>query len=421
MQIRTFPLKSGLGRLVVVSLCVVAVALALLVSKWAFGHAVAINASEKEVAELGVSLAPSDPQAHLVHGLLLEKTLLPEDQAAAIRELEYATALSPHNYINWLALGRTREQAGDPVGAEQSLRRAIELAPNYSRVNWALGNLLVRQGRDQEGFSYIRNSVAADVTFVNPAAAAAWQAYSGDIAKIRAVLGESPNSKTAVALLLSANKRFADALALWKDVSDPGQQSLKEPAQILFSKFIEAGRLRSAIEVANSAGLFPADSPAVGSVANGGFESALTPKDSNIFSWVVADGSYPRVGLNDAQKRNGNYSLLMNFGPGGKGFRPLSQKIGVEPGGVYNLSFHYLSELKTESKLVCQVISIPDAKVIASMPIPAASAWSEISASINVPAEIEGIELKIAAEGCRADGCSISGNIWFDDFSLARR
>ncbi|NOT48735.1 MAG: hypothetical protein HOP17_13425 [Acidobacteria bacterium] len=421
MQIKTLSIPNGPRRLSAVAVCIIVAVLALLVTKWSFGHATAINASNIEVAELGAALAPSDPQAHLEYAYLLGKTFLPADQDRSLVEFEKAAALAPANYQTWLALGRAREQSGDAAGSEAALRKALELAPNYSRVQWALGNLLVRQGRYGDGFGYLRNAAASDPVFTNPAAASAWQILGGDTAKIRNLLGDSPRTNAALSVLLSADKRYADALDVWRAIPDAEKKGLKEPGQALYSKLLDAGLYRSAIEVGGTAGLFSDNAPATGAVSNGGFESAITPNDPNPFTWAITEGSYPRIGLNDAQKKSGSYSLLMNFGTGDKGSRPVIQKMGVETGATYDLRFYYRSELRTDAKVVCRITSAVDANPIATVPVTSSGDWTEAGTTFAVPAGTEGIELKLSVEGCPANGCSIAGNIWFDDFSLTKR
>lgn len=397
--------------------CVLLAAVSLVFAKWAFGHAVAVNASEAEVAALGVDLAPSDPHAHFGLAQQLEKTLLPGDEERAFRELESAVSLSPNNYVFWLALGRARERSGDAIGAERALRNAEELAPNYSRVRWALGNALLRQGRQDEAFAEIRKAVAADRTFANPAAAAAWQIFEGDAEQIRGAIGDSPQINAAVAVLLANDKRYPQALEFWRrvPVADSGD-AVKEARQTLFNKLVKAGLYRSAIEVDDgNAGA------AAGAISNGGFESALTVQNASVFSWTIADGTFPRVGLNESQKRSGNYSLLISFGQGGKGFRQVSQKVGVEPLQNYNLQFFYRSELTTTARFRCDVFSAAGGTIAGTTLTPAKQDWNEGNVPFTVPAGVEGIEIRINIEGCTDAGCMAAGNIWFDDFGLLKR
>lgn len=421
MKQKSIILENGFSRAALIGLCAVSIALALIFAKWAFGHAIALNADVPEVAALGTQLAPADGHAHFAYASLLEKTLLPADQINSLREVETAISLAPEHYVYWLALGRAREQSGDPEGAEQALRKARELAPNYARVQWALGNTLLRQGRLEEAFAEIRGAVAADASFSTPAASAAWQIFAGDIQRIGNTIGNSPRINGSVAVLLASERRYAEAADVWRRISeDERREILKEPGQLLMGKFIDAGKYQSAIEVANGTGLFPRGEVAAGTISNGGFESSLTPQPVNMFSWTIGDGLYPRVGLNEAQKRSGSYSLLMNFGQGGKGFRPVFQRVGVEPSGRYELRFYYRSELKTEARVRSDVVSAGEGSSIAGTILQPKPDWTEMRVPFTVPPEVEGVEVKIGIDGCAADGCLVTGNIWFDDFSLAK-
>ena len=57
VQIRSIHLDSTLNKAAVAALCVLLAGLMLSFAKWAFGHAVAVNATEPEVAALGVDLS----------------------------------------------------------------------------------------------------------------------------------------------------------------------------------------------------------------------------------------------------------------------------------------------------------------------------------------------------------------------------
>ncbi len=400
--------------------CALLIAASVLSAKWAFGHAVAVNATELEVATLGAELAPDDPHARFGLGQLLEKTLMPGDDEKALAEFEAAVDLSPRHYEFWLALARARERSGDAGGAEAAVRKAQELAPNYSRVRWALGNVLLRQGRQEEAFEEIRRA-AQDGSFANPAAAAAWQIFEGDVDEIRRAVGDSPRINASIAVLLAGDKRYREALDFWRRLPDVSQQNeLKETGQALYNKLIEGGRYRSAVEVGNDIGLFPNQEVVVGGISNGDFESALTPANANIFSWSIGAGAFPSIGLNPDQKRGGNYSLLMRFGQGGNGFRQISQKIAVEPLQAYHLQFFYRADLTTAGRIRCDVSTMAGVPLAGTV-LNSKQEWAEAATTFSVPADVEGIELRITIEGCPAGGCTVAGNIWFDDFSLTRR
>ncbi len=424
MQTRTIEINSGWRKGLLAGACAFGIAAAVLFSKWAFGHAVAVNATELEVTALGVDLAPSDPRAHYAYGEQLEKTFLPGDQSKAFNELASATALSPHNYVYWLALARSQEQSGNVDAAESALRKAQQLAPNYARVQWALGNLLLRQDREQEAFTEIKKAAAADANFAGPAAAVAWQVYKGAVPAIHEAVGESPEINASIAVLLAGDKRFREAMDFWRRVSGSAGSAgpQKEAGAALYKKLIDGGAYRSAIEVANNVGIFSSGEAVAGTISNGGFESPLQSQTegANFFSWLISDGVFPRIGQNEDQKRSGNYSLLVSFGQGSVGSRQISQKVGVASGKQYDLQGYYLSQIDAPIRFRCNVVTASGDQ-LGGMDLPASKEWKAIAIPFTVPDDVEGVEIRIAPEGCNAGGCSASGNIWFDDFSLTAR
>lgn len=386
----------------------------------AFGHVTAVGAERPEVAALGVELTGRDPEARFAYALLLEKTLLPQDQTNSLQQYEAAAAMSPNNYNYWLSLARAFEQAGEGEHSEIAARRAAELAPNYARVQWALGNILLRQGRQQEAFAEIRKAVAGNGAFAGPAAAGIWQVLGGDVQAVTDATGESPRINAALALLLVSEKRFVEAADIWRKIPKNVKPELKDSGQALYAKYLEAGMYNSAAETANDIGLFSASEAASEKITNGGFEYVLAPEAANAFSWIIGDGASPRIGLNENHKHSGNYSLLVSFGSGGKGFRPVSQKLGVRPGAGYSVRFFYRSELKTEGKPVFKVVIPASGEVISSYLITPAPDWTEADLKFAVPNGFEGVELRFVIDDCSSEKCTVSGNVWFDDFELSK-
>src|SRR6185369_3090487 len=76
-------------------------------------------------ANRATSLAPSDPMTHWRMAQVAQKNLPLDKQAEAVAEYEKAVSLSPNDYRYWMTLGTAHEQAGDPVKAEQALKRAV--------------------------------------------------------------------------------------------------------------------------------------------------------------------------------------------------------------------------------------------------------------------------------------------------------
>ena len=416
MPIKTYQLNSGVLKAIFVIVAVLSVIGAIFVAKWGFAYSAAARADTADVAELAADFGPDDPQTHYALAVLSEKTFTADDIERSIREFETAAALSPSNYILWLDLGRARERNGDQAGAERALRKALELAPNYSRVQWALGNALLRQGKNDEAFAEIRKAVTGDANYTDAAAITAWQILDGDIFQVRNAIGDSTRANASLATLLTGRKRFDEAFDTWNRLpGDEKKTTLKETGQALYKQFIEAGKYRYASRVGVQIGTIQNG----GGIQNGGFEEPVGAQNSTIFTWQIADGANPRIGPTDGQKHNGNYSLLMSFGQSAKGIRHVSQTMTAEPGKSYVLEFFYRSDLKTQAKLKWEVVTAANGKLITSTDsLSPAADWTPVRVNLAIPSDVDGVTLRFAAEGCDPATCSISGNIWFDDFSF---
>jgi len=411
-------LKSGSRRAAAILAAGAVIALLYFPVKWAFGHAVAINAETAEVAAFGIGLAPDDARARFDHALLLEQTLMPGDQELALKEFEAAVRLSPNNYVYWLYLGNALERAGDPERAEPCLRRALELAPAYARIQWALGNLLLRQGRVDDAFELMRRAVKQDGKYADPASALAWQLFAKDLGRVNDALGDSPAVRASLAAILAGEGRFDGSVSMWRELPEEERAAaFSEKGKAIYAKLFDAGRFNAAIEIGKSIGVV-IDDVKPGAVTNGGFETALTSADGRGFTWAISDGDDPRVGLNESQKRSGRYSLLMSFSPGGRGFRPVIQRIGLDRAGIYVLEFHYRSELKGDTMPVCEILIPGDSVPAARAQLQTTDGWAGVRLPFTVPPGAEGVELRLTVDGCQPHDCIFTGNIWFDDFSL---
>ena len=160
MPLKIVKTKPWLARLCLIAASALCVTAAWFFIKWNFANVVASNIDPKRpesilVADWLTQIAPADPQTHFTAASLFEKTFDPDDLTRSLSEYEMAAALSPHNYLMWLNLGKARSLNGDTEGAEAAHARALELAPNYSSVQWVYGNMMLRQGKRDEGFALL--------------------------------------------------------------------------------------------------------------------------------------------------------------------------------------------------------------------------------------------------------------------------
>jgi Tfp pilus assembly protein PilF len=411
-------LNSTPRRVVLVATFFILAAANFMIGKWGFANMVSTRADDTRIADLAVELGPDDPQTHFAAAVLYDRTFLASDQQRSLAEYETATALSPHNYLLWLEYGKALGRNGDDERAEAAFRRAQELAPDYAAVQWALGNLLVREGKQAEGAEQIKHAVEGDDTLAAPAVSFAYQFFAGDVSTIQQNLGRSRQVGAALALTLARDKRYDDAAAVWNSIANvSSDESLSEQRLTLMSNFIAAKRFRLAFGVSPES----ADSAAPDQITDGGFEQTIKLENAGPFEWQISPGSQPQPLQSTSQQHGGQRSLVLRFSSNdGGGLRQLSQTVIVTPAAKYLLSGFYRSDVKSDSRAVWQVVAANNS-VLAEAPVAAAEAnWTPFEASFAVPADTDGIQIRLIVKGCSSAICPISGSLWLDDLSITR-
>ena len=422
MPTEAIPIDSNARRALLFGVAAVLITGTFFTAKWGFANTVATRTDVKELAEFGTGLASGDPYAHFSNAGILDRTFDPDSIARALSEYETAVSLSPNNYLFWLGLGRARERDGDRPAAERAFRHAAKLAPNYARVKWALGNVLVRQDKTEEGFAEMRSAVESDTAFAAPAVTAAWQVFDGDLDRVKTALGDSPPIYVELAKFLAGQKRFDDAAAVWGKIPKQEKRSTYHDAgKALTAKFIEGKRYRLAVTIAGEIAEDASNAPATAKFVNGDFEKGLKAQNADLFDWQLGSGEYPQIGPSESQNKQGKVSLIILFRvPANTEFRPVQQTLAVEPGKKYRLALSYRMETKTNAVFRWEVVSAGDGKRLSvTDPLVNATAWSTEGTEFLVPADVDGITIRLIRENCVSPSCSVSGNIWFDDFVLS--
>ena len=294
MSSKTIEVKTSAARIFLIIaglLCVIAVFFAF---KWCLGNALAAQAEEKRSAELGAYLAPSDPQTHFTLAVLNEKTFLPEDLQKAVEEYEKAAALSPNDYRLWFHLGKSRERNGDSPGAERALRKSLKIAPNYSEVQWTLGNLLLRQGKSSEAFNFIQQAADGNERFLDPAVSTAWQIFDGDISQVRQNIGNSSKINAALASFLLKQERFDEAFDVWNSLPSEERKTIfRQRGEEIYNKLISAKKYRNALKIWAEIADNNNRKYEIGRITDGGFEINEKQEKTSIFDWQIQDWPMP--------------------------------------------------------------------------------------------------------------------------------
>jgi len=394
---------------------------AAMTAVWTIANTSATAANEKEVAELLTRLSPGDPQTHLASAKVHEKAFDTTDLTIALKEYEEAAARSPNNYIFWLLLGSARTRAGEDAGAEAAFRRATELAPYYSRVHWALGNLLLRQGREDEGFDRLRQGLAGDPSLSAPAVTIALQLAGGNAKVVQDKFSDFPEAEVRLATLLVEQKRYDDAANVWRRITAPNNsERFDEAAKQLAHNAFDAKQFRLATEVTARTST---PQPIAGSITNSGFELPVKAQGAGLFDWRVPQTNNPQFALTDAQKRAGQFSLLTILNSADPNtFQGISQIVAVEPERSYVLNIAYRAEAKTKTEYRWEVVSVADGKTIAaSNALLPSTDWTAIKIDFTVPKSTDGVEIRLIGGACSGTACSATGSLWFDEIILAEK
>lgn len=411
-----FDLKPASRRIVFAVVLIVMGATHWFIGKWGLGNMVSTRAEEPRIADVAVDMAPGDPQSHFAAAVLYDRTFIAADQQRSLNEYETAVALSPNNYILWLEFGKALERNGESARAESALKRALELAPHYAAVQWALGNLEVRNGETEAGFDQIRNAVDGDPQLSSAAAAFAYQYFDGDLDRVRTVTGASPHANAALALLLAKKKRYDEASSIWQSVGRSDSDAIIAAGRALVNELISANKFGQAMNV--DATLGDPSVIAQEKINDGGFENSIKLEGASSFEWQIGQGNQPQVLQSTAQPHGGTRSLVLRFSSNdGAGLRSISQVVVVRPNSKYGLSGFYHSDVKSDGKIVWQVTDAVSGAIISESILTAATGWSPFSVEFR-SADVDAVVVKLIVKGCGAAICPISGSLWLDDIDL---
>lgn len=421
MANRTISIASTAGRIAASFGLILLLVISYFCAKWGFANTLSHTAPTIDLTEYARDLSPNDGQTHLSYARDLEQSFDMESFAASLKEYEAAVALSPNNFNFWIALGQARERDGDRKGAENAFRRALSLAPNYARTNWALGNNLVRQENAAEGFALIRKAVESDPTYSGPAITAALLIFGGDIQRSINAVGSGSATFAEAAKYLVSQKQYTEAVDVWRRVPlNDARGTLREAGTVVLNKLIEGKQFRSAAAVAASLSEDETKAPKVGEIVNGGFENEVPVQPANYFDWHIGAGNYPNIGLTDKGPRSGRYSIVMQFGTGGdQAFRALLKTIAIEPGARYRLTLNYKNSLNTRAVFKWEIATADGKPIAATEPLTNTGDWAEALVVFTAPTDQDAVVIRTIRENCAA-ACTVSGNIFFDDVRLTK-
>lgn len=376
--------------------------------------AAAARTGRVEVADSAIRLNPQDPEAHHVRSAILVN----DDPSAANSESTLAVTLRPRDYIFWLGLAQTRELNNDIGGAIDAATEAARLAPAYSQPHWRLGNLLVRAGRIDEGFTELRLAGKSNPSLWPSIIDLAWHLSKEDAEYVKRVV--QPNTTDGWIELsdyFRSHGKFSEAVQTISAADASARSYRRRLLEELIShkNFADAYQLWTAEHATNSDN----DNP----IFDSGFEQGSDLTEPG-FGWRAGKFQRVTVAVDGQTSSTGKASLKIDFnGESDPNSSLLSQVVMVQPNSHYTLKFTGRSDKLISGGLPAVRIldAVSGAVLGESVLRQQTGGWLDYSIDFNLPANVSAIEIRLQRQSCTTNPCPIFGTLWLDNFSLHKR
>lgn len=366
-------------------------------------------------ASAAVSLSPRDPDVHHLRASMLEAN---DDLSTATVEYAQAVSLRPDDYVLWLNLAHARELNGDMSGAMAAAGEAVRLAPYYAQPHWQLGNLLVRAGRQEGGFSELRLAGDSNSSLLPSIVDLAWQLSRGDVEYVkRAIQPHNREAYMALAECFKKRGQVQEVIALLRSAGDLTEDYRRQyVAQLISAKqFQDAYALWSIAH--------PEDPDASNAAVARGFE-VKSDLDEPGFGWRGKKAATVVLSLDDANPKEGNLSLRIEFkGDSDPGVPVITQLVMVDPHAHYQLHFAARTAEIVSGGL--PEVTILDANLgqplgqSGALP-PGTNSWHDYTFDFIVPETTSAIQIVLQRKRCSRSPCPIFGRLWLDNFSVKK-
>ena len=401
------------------------------VIRWYLGNTLAeyFNPAENSlsVAQMAASMAPDDPLTHWRIAQVSQRILPMDQQVQTIAEYEKAVSLSPNDYRFWMSLGTAYEQAGSPAKAEQSLRRAVALAPAYAYPRWYLGNLLLRNARYDEAFAELRLASQAEPDLQPQLFNLIWEIHNTDPEALKESVGESSNARARFAVYLIGQQRIDDGLRLWNSLSAGDKKANRDSGESIITSLRNVTRFHDALQVWNEI-TNEKYRTEVGRVFDPGFEEAVGYSPDIVFGWQVKSGPQMQIGIDPNKSHGGARSLRLTFQVRANlEAVNVSQLVPVQSQTEYDFECYVSTDkLETGSAPQIQIIDPTNNSVLVSSPMAPGGTndWIRVNLSFKTAEKTEAVIVKVVRISCSDEEtsiCPIFGTVWYDDFSIKRR
>ena len=346
------------------------------------------------------------------------------DTSAVERLAKHAVETSPWDYRNRLLMATVKEAQGDRPAAEESLREASALAPNYTDVHWRLANLLLREGKLAKSVGEFRQAIASDARLLPSTHDLLWRVSGGNSAVIQAVTPNDPAPRLRLAQFLLNQSRITDAITIFAGIDRASLAKLPETPG-----FIEALTRTGYWDEARGlwvglvSGVYAQPGRPLPIIWNGSFESEISVALGQ-FDWSLARNEYVSPGVDTGVGHTGDRSLRLSFS--GRDTTRLDgqvkQLITLRAGARYSFEcYAKTDQLETPEGPRIVIADIASGvEVASSTPVSSGSSdWRRLAFDFTVPPSTRAVVLTIKRVPKFSYDNPTRGTIWFDDFAIS--
>jgi tetratricopeptide (TPR) repeat protein len=293
-----------------------------------------------ENLKLAVQLTPSNGEGWIRLGQALKG--LGGDPHRAMEAIRRGVDLAPYNPEAWIAFGLQTERQGETQLAERHFKKAFEVDHGFE-ARWSLANFYLRQGRTEEFWHWIRETIAFSPRAFYPGVELCWRASDDHAVILENAIADRPDLNRRYFSYLLDSGRIEAASGIWGRVKDNLIAADRVSALALLAAWQRQGRVSDALDIWNrlaGAGIIPYQPLSIeAGVVLTNADLGQAPSGQG-FDWELfpSEDIRPEIrALGD--ERN---SLIFHFsGMQGQSSPLLQQLVPVQAGVTYRFDFRY--------------------------------------------------------------------------------
>jgi len=378
-----------------------------------------MNAGDDDAMEQVLAWQPEHPEALRA----LAERVLPDDAQAAQALLVRAYRANPANPRPLIILATQFATNGEIARADALMDIAARLAPVNPGVQKQLASYWARRNNMERSLKHLSTMMEA-----SPSQRAAMRPVLLQIAEDPAMRGLLTPYALSPPAWWDGFFRYAAINAtalepvrlLYKMRRQSGAEALTGPERAAYVGRLQKDGLITEAYLTWLAGLDKSQRKQLGPLFNGGFELKLS---NQRFGWQVGNNNRVDMRTRPRPGALGNGAMHLNFRAVENRFGHLVQPLVLDA-GTYRLTGETRTgiDFVTKGGLKWQVdCRLPARRRLGeSERIVGADEWTQFSFKFIVSPSCRYQELRLVSAGTRAFELKISGDIWFDNLSIAR-